>query len=113
MPPRNWKMRVEDILDAIARTQEYTRSMTFEAFCQDHKTIDAVIRNLTVIGEAAANIPDDVADWHPEIPWRQMRDFRNVVVHIYFGVDLKVVWDTLQTDLPPLIETLRSLSDNA
>jgi uncharacterized protein with HEPN domain len=102
-------MRIEDILDAIARTQDYTRGMAFEAFRQDHKTIDAVVRNITIIGEAAGKVPSPVVKQHGEIPWRQMRDFRNVVVHAYFGVDLKVLWDTVRGDLPPLVVPLRKL----
>jgi len=102
-------MRIEDILDAIVCIQDYTRGMTFEAFSHDRKTIDAVVRNITVIGEAAGNVPSAVAEQHGEIPWRQMRDFRNVVVHAYFGVDLKVLWDTVRTDLPPLVDPLRKL----
>ncbi|MGB2754825.1 MAG: DUF86 domain-containing protein [Phycisphaerae bacterium] len=109
MPPRDWRMRIEDILDAIGRIQDYTRGMTFEAFSHDRKTIDAVVRNITVIGEAAGNVPSPVAEQHGEIPWRQMRDFRNVVVHTYFGVDLKVLWDTVRVDLPPLVDPLRRL----
>jgi uncharacterized protein with HEPN domain len=109
MPPRDWRMRIEDILDAIGRIQDYTRGMTFEAFSHDRKTIDAVVRNITIIGEAAGNVPSPVAEQHGEIPWRQMRDFRNVVVHAYFGVDLKVLWDTVRVDLPPLIDPLRRL----
>jgi len=107
MPPRDWRMRIEDILDAIGQIQDYTRGITFEAFRQDRKTIDAVVRNITVIGEAAGNVPSAVAEQHGEIPWRQMRDFRNVVVHAYFGVDLKVLWDTVRVDLPPLVDPLR------
>jgi len=109
MPPRGWRMRIEDILDAIGRIQDYTRGMTFEAFSHDRKTIDAVVRNITVIGEAAGNIPPAVAERHDEIPWREMRDFRNVVVHAYFCVDLKVLWDTVRVDLPPLVDPLRRL----
>ena len=109
MPPRGWQMRIEDILDAIGQIQDYTRGMTFDAFSHDRKTIDAVVRNITIIGEAAGNVPSAVAERHGEIPWRQMRDFRNVVVHAYFGVDLKVLWDTIRTDLPPLVDPLRRL----
>ena len=109
MPPRDWRMRIEDILDAISRIQDYTRGMTFEAFSHDRKTIDAVVRNITVIGEAAGNTPPAVAERHDEIPWREMRDFRNVVVHAYFCVDLKVLWDTVRVDLPPLVDPLRRL----
>jgi uncharacterized protein with HEPN domain len=63
--------------------------MTYEAFTADRKTVDAVIRNLIVIGEAAGRVPDDVALVHPEIPWKDMRDMRNLVIHEYFGVSEK------------------------
>jgi uncharacterized protein with HEPN domain len=102
-------MRIEDILDAISQVQDYTRAMTFDDFRQDRKTIDAVVRNITIIGEAAGNVPPEVTDRHPDVPWREMRDFRNVVVHGYFGVDLRIVWDTAQTDLPPLVPAFRRL----
>ena len=114
MPPRDWRMRVEDILDAIAQSQAYVAGMTFDAFQADRKTTDAVVRNITVIGEAANNVPPSIADKHPEIPWKLMRDFRNVVVHRYFGLDLKVIWDTVQVEIPPLVEPLqRLLADRA
>jgi len=109
MPPRNWQMRIRDILDAIAAIEGYTRDMDFEAFRADRRTVHAVIRNITVIGEAARNLPQDVVDGHPDIPWRLMRDFRNVVVHAYFRVDERIVWDTLTEDLPDLVGPLQRL----
>jgi uncharacterized protein with HEPN domain len=83
--------------------------MTYEAFTADRKTVDAVIRNLIVIGEAAGRVPDDVALAHPEIPWKDMRDMRNLVIHEYFGVSDKILWDTLQRDLTPLLLLLKPL----
>ncbi len=109
MPPRDWKMRIRDILDSIEVIREYTAGMDYETFCDDQKTIDAVVRNMTIIGEAANNVPVEVTDAHPEIPWRLMRDFRNVIVHVYFGVDANIVWDTTQNNLPPLVEPLKKL----
>ena len=109
MPPRNWLLRITDILDAIATIQVYTAEMDFITFLNDRKTIDAVIRNITIIGEAANHVPDMVMKAHPEIPWADMRDMRNVVVHSYFGVNIKIVWDTAQADLPPLVEALAKL----
>ncbi len=73
---------------------------------------DAVIRNITVIGEAARSVPREIADAHPEIPWKVMRGIRNVVVHVYFGIDVRVLWDTSQDDLPPLVEPLRNLLED-
>jgi uncharacterized protein with HEPN domain len=83
--------------------------MTYEAFTADRKTVDAVIRNLIVIGEAAGRVPDDVALVNPEIPWKDMRDMRNLVIHEYFGVSDKILWDTLQRDLTPLLLLLKPL----
>ena len=110
MPPeRSWRLRIQDILDAVAKTQSYTTGMDRETFLADQRTADAVIRQLTIVGEAATHIPGKISNRHPEIPWRMMRDFRNFVVHAYFGVDLKIVWDTIQNDLPPLEAQLRPL----
>jgi uncharacterized protein with HEPN domain len=109
MPPRDWRLRITDILDAVASIQEYTRGMDYEAFIHDRRTVDAVLRNLTVIGEAAAYVPDDIAALYSEVPWRDMRDMRNVVVHAYFGVNQRIVWDTIQLNLPPLVPLLRRL----
>ena len=106
MPLRHWRLRVTDILECVASTEEYTRDLDYDEFAKDSRTAKAVIRDLTVIGEAAAGIPDWLIERHPEVPWADMRDMRNVVVHQYFGVDLRIVWDTVRKDLPPLVEPL-------
>jgi uncharacterized protein with HEPN domain len=109
MPLRDWKMRIKDILDAIGTVQGYTKGMKYEAFVADRKTVDAVIRNFIVIGEAATHVPEEVVVARPEIPWRDMRDMRNFVVHEYFGISDKIIWDTVQNELPPLIDLLKPL----
>lgn len=109
VPPRSWKLRIADILEAIERTDRYTSGMDFEGFSSNEVVVDAVIRNLTTLGEAARNIPDEITLAHSEIPWAQMIGMRNSVVHAYFGIALDVVWDTIQADLPPLIPMLRKL----
>lgn len=83
--------------------------MDYSAFAQDRKTIDAVLRNITVIGEAASQVPDTVQTASPDVPWRDMRDMRNVVVHEYFGINRQMLWNTIQTNLPPLLPQLRAL----
>ena len=83
--------------------------MDFQDFHSDSKTTDAVIRNLIVIGEAARHIPPEVVPAHPEIPWRLMRDMRNFAVHEYWGVELQTVWETIQKDLPPLMNDLAAI----
>ena len=109
MPLREWKLRIEHILEALDRIGRYTQGMTFEEFAADERTIDAVVRNFTVIGEAARHVPAEVTSQYPSLPWREMWDMRNIVVHAYFGVSEQILWDTIQTDLPPLLAPLREV----
>ena len=111
MPPREWKIRVEDIVEAARRIQQHTAGMDRDAFTRDAKTADAVQYQFVVIGEAARHVPDDITGRHLEIPWAEMRDMRNVVAHGYFRVSLDIMWETATRDVPPLIESLRRLLD--
>ncbi len=83
--------------------------MDFSAWGSDRKTIDAVVRNFGIIGEAANHIPPEIQSRFPDIPWSQMRGIRNVLIHEYFGVDEEVLWETVQNDLPALQEKLNRL----
>jgi len=102
MPPRSWAFRLRDILDSVAAIETYVSGMNYEQFTQDRRTVDAVIRNLGIIGEAANNVPAEVQTRYPATEWDAMRRMRNFVIHVYFGVDLPLVWKTIQEDLPPL-----------
>ena len=82
------------------------------AFAADEKTVDAVIRNLTVIGEAARFIPANVEARYAHIPWAKMRGFRNVVVHEYFGVSTAILWQRVQANLSPLVPELRRILED-
>jgi uncharacterized protein with HEPN domain len=113
MSPRSWKDRIEDILEAIAEIREFTGGMSFQQFQDDPKTLKAVALDFVVIGEAAAHVPDEVAVAHPEIAWSLMRGIRNRLVHDYFGMDPEILWDTIQNDLPPLLEPLKRLLETA
>ncbi len=109
MPPRDSQLRIDDILQAIAKIRRYTEGMSPAEFAADDKTIDAVVRNISVIGEAARSIGRETASRFAHIPWADMRDMRNVVVHEYFGVDTSILWETVEHDLPPLAEMLVEL----
>ena len=109
MSPSDWQERIQDILDAIKEIQEFTRDLDFEAFHKDEKSIRAVEMNFVIIGESANQIPEEVEEKYPEIPWRQMRAMRNRIVHVYFQVDERLLWDTVQNDLPPLVSLLGKL----
>lgn len=109
MPLRSWEHRIADITEAIEAVLEYTAAMSFEQFVSDRKTIDAVIRNFIIIGEAASHLPEDFIAMHSDLPWREMRDMRNIAVHEYFAVDNEIVWETLKKNLPPLLLLLQQL----
>ena len=112
MPPRDWAFRIQDILDAISKIQRYVSGLDIGAFENNEEIMDAVIHNLTVIGEAANHIPPEITSRHPEIPWRQMVDLRNFAVHAYWNILPSVLWDTIQNDLPTLTAPLRKLLDS-
>ena len=109
MPRKDWKIYIEDILEAIAKIQRYTKDMTLAEFEADELRVDAVVRNFTIIGEAARKITPEVENRHADIPWAEMRGLRNRVVHEYRNVDLEIVWDIIQNYLPPLVLQLRPL----
>ena len=107
--PRDYKQQLDDILQAIGFVREYIKDMDYKAFEADRKTQDAVIRNLEVIGEAARTIPDEVKDKTAEIEWYKIVALRNILIHEYFGVNLKIVWDVIQNKLNALENTCRKL----
>ncbi len=109
MPPRDWKLRIRDILDCISKIDRYTDGMGLAEFEADEKTIDAVVRNIEVIGEAATHIPDEIQAGYPDLPWPEMRAMRNILAHEYFGVSLPIIWQTIQDNLPPLAEPLEEI----
>ena len=104
---RQWRLRLKDILGALQRIRRYTAGMDRQTFVDDDLVTDAVIRNLEIVGEAAKHVPDRVARRHPEVPWEDLRIFRNFLVHDYFGVDRDVVWETVTRDLPDLEPRIR------
>jgi uncharacterized protein with HEPN domain len=106
---REWRFRLEDILEAVGWIQRYTSGLTYAEFSLDRRTVDAVIRNFQVIGEAARHVPPEVEGRHPQVPWHQMRAMRNELLHVYFGVDLTIVWDTIHHHLPPLVPLLQAV----
>lgn len=109
MPRRDWKFRIQDILDAVTTVEKYIQGMEFNTFIEDRRTVDAVVRNLIIIGEAAVHVPEDICLRYPEVPWYEMRSMRNFVVHEYFRASDSVIWDTVKVDLPPLMDLLNKI----
>jgi hypothetical protein len=106
MPPREWEYRIRDIRNAAEKIVRHTQPMDYETFVKDDWAGDAVLHNFSIIGEASRHIPEDICSRHPRIPWREMQDMRNLVIHEYFGIDWSIVWKTIQDDLPDLIRLL-------
>lgn len=104
---RDPRKRIGDILAAIEKCKRYLRALSDDPDLMEMAE-DAIERNLQIIGEAASRLPFEITDAHPEIPWPQIRGFRNILVHQYFGVDIEVVRDVVETYLPPLADALRS-----
>lgn len=109
MSARDWRGRIEDILEAIGNLQEYVEGMTAQEFEADKKTVRAAAYDIGVIGEAARSIPPEVRERWPEVPWPKMQAIRNVVMHEYFRVDVGILWQTIKQDLPPLVPLLRTI----
>ena len=112
MPPRHWRLRIEDILESIQRIQEFTKDVSFDDYLSDVQLRLAVERCFEIIGEASRHIPAEVEARHSDVPWRRMRDMRNVISHVYFKVSSRIVWDTLKQDLPPLVPKLRAVLED-
>ncbi len=93
-------MYLDDILLSMSRILEYIENYTFKDFKIDYKTVDAVIRNFEIIGEASKKLPIEIKDKYPEIPWSEMYLLRNKVSHEYFGIDYEILWDVATNYLP-------------
>jgi uncharacterized protein with HEPN domain len=102
-------MRITDILLCIAKIQRFTKGYSFSDFQGDDKTVDSVLRNLEIIGEAARHVPAEIRAQYPELPWAEMLTMRNIVIHEYHGVNLSIIWQTVKEDLPALVSPLKQI----
>jgi len=113
MSKRGPEMFVRDMLESIEKIERYTSSIdTLEDFMEKDMVVDAVLRNLEIIGEAAKNIPENIRSEYREIPWKRVVGLRNVVIHGYFAVDLEVVWVIIREQLLSLKEVLVRMLDD-
>jgi uncharacterized protein with HEPN domain len=108
---RDFQVYIEDIIDAFDSIEEYTEELTYERFVKDKKTVDAVVRNFEVIGEASKYIPESFRKNYHSVPWRDMAGMRDRLIHGYFGVNLEVIWKTIKERLPIVKPLLKEALD--
>jgi len=109
---REYKDYVMDINAAIQKIEEFTKDATVEDFEKDAKTLFAVIRALEVIGEAAKKVPLSVRNKYTQVPWLQIAGMRDKLIHEYFGVNVKVIWNTIKEDIPPLKPVIKQIMED-
>ena len=100
--PRDYKVFLEDVLEAVANIVEFVGSMNRKEFEADKKTLHAVVRNLEVIGEAVKSVPTEIRDSNKQVSWQRIAGLRDILIHHYFEIDTDIVWDIVQNKLPEL-----------
>lgn len=100
---------LEDMVLASQKITAYTNDQTFESFAGNAMVVDAVVRNFEILGEAASKMPHAFTAVNPQIPWRQIKDYRNRLIHEYFGIDPNLIWTIRSREIPQLTELLKSL----
>ncbi|MFY0673870.1 MAG: DUF86 domain-containing protein [Bacteroidia bacterium] len=109
MSKRDNMTLIHDMLESALKIKKYTQEYDYNKFIEDDKTIDAVVRNFEIIGEASSKIDPDYKIDHANIPWRKLKGYRNRLIHEYFGVDYQIVWEIIQDDLSGLIEAMEEI----
>jgi len=109
MSERSQLLYCQDILESGAAILSYVQGITCDAFVQDRMRYSAVIREFEIIGEAVGKLSEELKSGYPEIPWQDVKDFRNLLAHEYFGVDLEIVWNTIRDDLPMLMDAVQKI----
>ena len=111
MSKRDILLLLDDMLQSALKIKRYTKDIDFDSFVADDKTVDAVVRNFEIIGEAANRMDPDFRDCNPEIEWKHIRGFRNRIVHDYFGIDYEIVWNIIESYIDDLIDWLDIIID--
>jgi len=107
--PTKWKFRLRHMREAVDKILRYAAGMDETQFRAAEQTVDAIVWNLSVLGEAARYIPADIEGAHPEVPWRQIRGIRNRIIHGYDQINWRIIWNVVTVELPPLVPILEQI----
>jgi uncharacterized protein with HEPN domain len=113
MSKREWKLFIEDILESIRLIKNYVENMGFDDFKNDRKTIDAVVRNFEIIGEASRFIPDEIKEKYENADWKGIVGLRNRIAHEYFDISLSIVWHIVMKELPTLEDQMKEILEQS
>lgn len=102
MSERGQRLYLADIIESINAIESFVAGMDHDSFAADRKTVSATVRELEIIGEAVKNVSDNIKSRHPDVLWQEIKAFRNMITHEYFGVDIRIVWDVVQNELGTL-----------
>jgi uncharacterized protein with HEPN domain len=110
MSEKDSRLYCEDILESGSAIFDFVKELSFEDFCDNRQTYSAVIREFEIIGEAVGKLPESFRERRPDVEWQDIKDFRNLLSHEYFGVDLEIVWKIIEDDLPALMDAVREIA---
>jgi len=110
MSERDFRLYLSDIIESGNAVLEYVEGCDYEDFSRDRKTYSAVIREFEIIGKAVGKLPEEIREKRKDIVWQDIKDFRNLVIHEYFGVDLEIIWQVIHNELPLLLNAAKELS---
>ncbi len=112
MSERDWRIYIKDISKSCEKILKYTENLKFEQFKTEGMVVDAVIRNLEIIGEAAKNLPEEIKAKYPEIEWKKIAGLRDILIHHYWGIDYEILWDIIKTKIPDLKNKIEKILNN-
>jgi uncharacterized protein with HEPN domain len=109
---RDYGLYIDDILEAVKNIEEYVSGLDYDEFTQDRKTVDAVLRNFKILGEAAKHVPERIRTRYPDVPWKAMAGMQDKLIHEYFGVRFDVIWETIKERLPELKRVITNVLED-